>query len=258
MVRSLARGDYFMWHADDDSLGPEYIAECVRHLEADASLALVSGIPVYRDPSGKITHSGNILRLEAVSPILRVIRYLWRVEDNGIFYGIYRMKYVKDAKFTKGFPSDWIWVADFLLTGKARMISNAQIVRDYGNSVSSSPDGYKSIIALLGLPSWYARLPWLAKGLNSGTHFLFQSSVTRVFPVWKRISIAVLVALTLWIRGGYLHLRLLLSRIGPLRRLYFKLQGRNANITRLTKPTLHSNPAGEEKASGSEAHDFSK
>jgi hypothetical protein len=254
----LALGDYFMWHSDDDSLEPGYITECVWHLETDSSLVLVSGTPVYRDPSGKIAHSGNILRLEAVSPIMRVLRFLWRVEDNGIFYGIYRMKFVKDAKFTKGFPSDWIWVVESLLTGKARMISNARIVRDYGNSVSSSPDGYKSIIKLLGLPSWYACLPWLAKGLNSGTHFLFQSSVTRVFPVWKRISIAVLVALTLWIRGGYLHLRLLLSRIGPLRRLYFKLQGRNANITRLTKPTLHSNPAGEEKASGSEAHDFSK
>lgn len=159
-ARRQARGKYFLWHGDDDYLDTDYIRVCVEALEGDSSLVLVSGVAAYHHLGAtKIDHVGNVIQPTSRSPLLRVLKYLWLVEENSIFCGAYRVDSVSQFFMPNKLAGDWMWVVGVLFRGRALVIPSVYVHRDFGDSTSVN---IERVVAVQGLPEWHARAPWVA------------------------------------------------------------------------------------------------
>lgn len=175
-ARSQATGKYFLWHGDDDYLDPTYISTCVAELENDPSLVLASGVAAYHRGDGNITGYGKVMQPSSDSPMLRVTKYIWLVTENSIFCGAYRRAAVEECTMPNCLAGDWIWMAEVLLKGKAKVLPTIHVHRDYGDTTSSS---LRRIASTIKAPPYHARFPRVAVSLNLAGHlstFIVNSS----------------------------------------------------------------------------------
>lgn len=200
-ARQQAKGEYFLWHSDDDYLSPEYIPSCVAALESNASLVLASGLAAYHRGDRIITHLGNIMHLESASSLIRVTRYLFQVQDNSIFYGIYRKTAVKSAQLPNCLGGDRIWMCETLLHGKARVLSDVHLYREWGDSMSAS---YERMAAIVNAPSWHARFRFLAIALNT-LKVLGEYLALLRKPLLTRIVYQLVIIASLTFRSARFH-----------------------------------------------------
>lgn len=92
-----ARGDYFMWLADDDELSANSLAALAHPLEADSSIVTV--VPYWRVK--RSPNTGFVVEqrvYESSWPLLRVLRYVWRSND-AFFYGLHRRAELLACRF---------------------------------------------------------------------------------------------------------------------------------------------------------------
>ncbi|MEI7481714.1 MAG: glycosyltransferase family 2 protein [Elusimicrobiota bacterium] len=221
-ARSMAKGKYFLWHGDDDFLDSKLISKCVEMLEVEGELVLVSGLAAYHRGDMKITHYGNIIQLQSDHPWLRAFKYLWLVKDNSIFCGVYRVDSVKECEAADIFPGDWAWIIEVLLTGKARVLPDLFVYREFGNTLSSSKKGYSHFVRVTGLPTWYAIFPWIAKSRDVGLYFIERSKITNRYKFCKKYLFSFCIVGLLLARGAYGFPRRILSMIPFARTLYYR------------------------------------
>lgn len=176
-ARAQARGKYFLWHGDDDYLAADFITLCVQELERDASLVLVSGLAAYHGGDHVITRFGNVIQPGAGSKALRVLMYLWLVDDNSIFCGVYRREAVAGCALPNFLAGDWAWVAEALGEGRAKVLPCTHAYREEGENNTSR--SLENIVTVHGLPRWHARHPWLAIPLNLANYLSFGSAASR-------------------------------------------------------------------------------
>jgi glycosyltransferase involved in cell wall biosynthesis len=200
-ARSMGRGKYFLWHGDDDYLDSNYISTCVSVLEGDEDFALVSGIAAFHRGDSKITHYGNVIQLQSDRPWLRAFKYTCLVRDNSIFCGVYRSDYVTECAFPWIFPNDWSWIIEVVLTGKAKVIPNTLVYREFGETASSSKKGYDHLIRVFGFPTWYAKFPWVAKAHDVGIYLLKTSKIVDRYKPFEKVIFSATVAIILLVRG---------------------------------------------------------
>lgn len=222
-VRGQARGKYFLWHGDDDYLGPDYIRACVEMLERDSSLVLVSGLAAYHYLGGEeITHYGNVIQPRSASPLMRIVTYLWRVDENSIFCGVYRVDRVKQGSMPNRLAGDWMWMTDVLLQGPALVIPSVYVHRDYGDSTSLN---VTRIVEVQGLPAWHARAPWTAVVIHFMHHLWRSLRRSRVAPS-RAVVFCGVVASVLMARALRAYVGRFLRSTSWLRRLYQALRPR--------------------------------
>jgi glycosyltransferase involved in cell wall biosynthesis len=222
-AKSVAIGEYFMWLGDDDVLDVDYIRICIDELESDSTLVLAAGISAFYNSSGIFTGYGNEVQPMSTLSFYRIFLYLWNVADNSIFYSVYRIKYLNDVYLPNCLAGDWAWVISALLKGRAKVLLNIHIHREYEDSTSSS---FARIVSTIGAPAWNARYPWLAINMNIFRHIVkspdFQAAISPV----KRIAVAVAVFFLIGLKGALSHFRKIFSRVPALKWLYkaiFKL-----------------------------------
>lgn len=173
-ARAQATGKYFLWHGDDDYLGPDTISRCVRELEADPSLVLASGLAAYHRGDHMVTRLGNVIQPGGSMRLLRVLKYLFQVDENSIFCGAYRREAVAACTFPNFLAGDWAWVAEVLAEGRARVLPEVHVYREEGDGNTSR--SLENIVRVHGLPAWHARFPWLAMPLNLANYLAFGSA----------------------------------------------------------------------------------
>lgn len=207
-VRKQASGKYFLWHGDDDYLDKEYIKACVSELEKAPSYVMASGLGIYKNSEkNEITHYGNVIQLNSNIPILRVIKYLWNVQDNSIFCGVYRTGELIECYMPNVLAGDWVWMSQVLFKGKAKVIDNIYINRSYGDSTSVS---YEKIIQVIGAPKWHAKYHWIAMSNNFASFYIND----------KNIFVAVISFFVILIKGSWSNFKVY-SKLGIVKR-YFK------------------------------------
>lgn len=196
-AREQARGKYFVWCGDDDYFAPDYLRRCVAEMEGDAGLMLASGLGAYHRGDGVVVYHGNVLQLESPSPVARVAHYLFKVRDNSVFYGVYRREAVAPCHLPNTLGGDWVWLADILLRGRARILPDVAVFRRFGDSTSSS---HARIVATIGAPAWHARHRFLAIASNFRAYFA-GSGYYRAQPQRVRAAVLVLVAAAMAFRA---------------------------------------------------------
>jgi glycosyltransferase involved in cell wall biosynthesis len=116
-----ARGEYFMWLADDDWLAPDYVEHCVEALRGDHRAVLANGDAVYAgDGRPAVTEPG--LSLTQSSPARRVFGYYTWVGRNAAFYGVSTTEARRRATFDEALGSDWVHMAELAAAGTIRRV----------------------------------------------------------------------------------------------------------------------------------------
>jgi glycosyltransferase involved in cell wall biosynthesis len=133
-VLEHARGELFMWLADDDWLGPDTISACAKWLIERPDHALVCARSrYYRD--GETAFYEKPVNLQQSSPRARVAGFYRTVTLNGPFYGLMRrdeLMCIPPLRASIG--ADWLLVASVAYRGKVATLPDVEINRSLGGA----------------------------------------------------------------------------------------------------------------------------
>jgi hypothetical protein len=151
-VLEAARGEHFMWLADDDWLDPAYIERCRAELDSDSSLRLAAGVArYYRDGAHVVDE--RPMDLLAPRPAARVVRYFARVNMNGALFGVARREDLQAIGFPDVVGGDWMLVAALAAQGRVRTLRDVHIHR----SMSGLGDDARALAESFGHSGLAAR-----------------------------------------------------------------------------------------------------
>jgi glycosyltransferase domain-containing protein len=224
-TRQQASGKYFLWHADDDYLDSDYIRKCVNALEDDATLVLAYGLSTFHAANNEIIHYGKQIELNSKSSTFRVLKYLWQVSDNSIFYGVYRTDPLKDCIVPNILAGDWAWIAAVVSLGKAHRVPNILVHRDYGASASSSPEGFKRLVQVQELPAWQGSFPGVVIATGVGSFILRSPTCFPRQAVHQRVLLAGAVVILMLLKVAVVklwHIAKYIPGVELLHRRYVK------------------------------------
>lgn len=142
-----ARGEIFMWLADDDWQGPSYVSSCSQLLLDQPDHALVCGrVKYFR--GGELAFVERPTNLLAPSAHRRVIAFYRSVTLNGTFYGAMRREHGLRLPPPTGLGGDWLFVAALAYLGKVRTLDDVSLNR----SIEGVSKDARSLAASYGLP----------------------------------------------------------------------------------------------------------
>jgi glycosyltransferase involved in cell wall biosynthesis len=132
-VLDEARGEFFMWLADDDWLDDAYISKCLSELLNNPDYTVVCGQGRYFE-KGKHTFDGELINLLGESANERVLSYNQQACFNGMFYGLMRRELLAEMECLDVLGGDWLIVARMAFLGKARTLQDVFINRSAGGA----------------------------------------------------------------------------------------------------------------------------
>lgn len=159
-VLAGATGEYFMWLADDDWLDHNYLAVCINHLIGNPELVLVGGVARIHGENQVL--EGLRMSLHQSSPAERLLKYVWRVRDNSVFYGVMRRQVIGELRLRNLMANDWLFVGAMAFRGKVETVSGACLHRMRGGT-SASP---MRIARTLGLSPLHGLFMYLSAANN--------------------------------------------------------------------------------------------
>ena len=161
----MARGEYFMWLADDDWISANYLSACIDALEADPSLALAGGAAEFPDEPDRAARPA--LQATQADPEARALGYLWNAHENSIFYGVYRHAQIAPVGLKNILAGDWATVAAIATLGALATLPQARIWRSSGGASR----GHAATVRALGLPCWQRYAPKLSIAASIAGYF---------------------------------------------------------------------------------------
>jgi len=117
-VLALARGEYFMWAAQDDLRDKDYIKKCVQVLERDPEASLCASRVIYIGPRGSEAGRSDInLSTRGMGAARRVTAFLKNPGNDPVFYGLIRRKALAGKSLENVMGQDYLLVLELLLEG---------------------------------------------------------------------------------------------------------------------------------------------
>ncbi len=183
-----ARTPYFMWLADDDWLGDDFIDRGLQFLERhpDYVLATAGATAYYSRDDSEYQFTTLTASVEDDDPRRRVELFLENLADNSEFYGIYRRATMRfDPPEALG--ADWITMIDTSYLGKIRTIEGAVLHRQ---NRWDTPGRHAAVAAGAGLPAAQGRQPHYAAALAAVVHVALASPVYSGLAEGERLALA--------------------------------------------------------------------
>lgn len=123
-VLDQAESPYFMWHADDDRLAPNYLEKLLEVFEAEPHCALACPYGVRVSAEGATLHEEAFPKLEPGSRVRRIRTLLARPEGVWI-YGLFQTQALREAfQIAESFPHVWavdaVALLPFILNDRIR------------------------------------------------------------------------------------------------------------------------------------------
>lgn len=200
-VLQHARGELFMWLADDDWIDANYVSACAGYLSAHADVILAAGTAEYTAHVKSLETRGNIAMISSARPAERVLEFYRNVLDNSVFYGVSRREYLKRLSIRRIMGSDWFMIASLAAWGKVATIASTRLHRSAGGASRDTA----SMIKFYGLKGWAARQPFSGVAIQAAEEILWRSPAHReVFGLGTRLGLSAKVYAT--IIGRYANL----------------------------------------------------
>ena len=142
-VFELSTGEFFMWASHDDYWEPSYISTCLKAYESSPAIVLAGAFCESFDPEGgKRTFIDQGLTTTGFSPQERFLQYKKSLHSgnniNGIFYGIYKSKFLSKAMpMKKVVANDHLILADLSLQGEFITVKEKLVHKRYGGASTS-------------------------------------------------------------------------------------------------------------------------
>jgi glycosyltransferase involved in cell wall biosynthesis len=120
-----ARGDYFMWLADDDELyGQDYIRSLVEMLDKnpDAATSVAKWRLMHSPTYGEVQPDRDY---QSKWWMLRVFKFVWKADDD-FFYGLHRTQLLRNARMVDYWPINaaiasnltYTYIIDLVIQGR--------------------------------------------------------------------------------------------------------------------------------------------
>lgn len=184
-VLEAARGEYFMWLADDDWLDLDYVSCCTRVLQDDAEVQLVAGRAWYYQGDDHVFDAETIDVVDG-KPDQRVLNYYRLTRTNSVFYGVTRTAVLREVlPLRRCFGSDWLITAFLAYRGSLRTLPETTLHRSLGGMSSES-----DVLRQMGLGPLGARAPSAWLSIAIGVDFL-RSTPYRELNRRQRLSLAL-------------------------------------------------------------------
>jgi glycosyltransferase involved in cell wall biosynthesis len=184
-----ARGEYFMWLADDDSITANYVDALARRLRADPDTACAFSRYRHIAPDG--TNTVRRRGFESASPWARAMRYLMQPDD-GFYYGVHRTAVLRGIPYrgwwppNRGIATNWAYpyLFEVILTGKVSIVDDASVewinderaAKNY--SVAGSLYGiFQFVMLRLNVHVEYVRRAFARRGLAMATWMVLLGAV---------------------------------------------------------------------------------
>ena len=191
-----AETEYFMWHAFDDHIAPNYLEELVGVMTEDAQCSLACGVGVHEDPDGSPIRRVEAPQTASKSRLAR-IRNLLEFPEITWTYGLFRTELLREARviaedFGYTWAADQLTVLPFILNDGIRGCSNTAFFwcRTNRSSEHYRPDTAAAKVRFairylrfhfraarassLSLREELLCLPWLLKHANRTLESFFQ------------------------------------------------------------------------------------
>ena len=124
--------EYFMFLGHDDWLSDNFLKLCVDYMDSNKDTSITSGVPLYYDKNSfyciGVAHNHY-----QESSGLRLMGYYYKVRDNGIFYGLIRMKMIDKEIFNGEAGDDHHWIAGFISQGKSSSSNTGRRAQNFGS-----------------------------------------------------------------------------------------------------------------------------
>lgn len=186
-VFAQARGDFYMWLADDDWIDPEYVERCVAVLLARPQAVVACGLAHYETTAA--SWQGDLLQCRQRTALARVLSYYRQVQDNGVFYGVIRLGAAAGVVVPNQIGGDWLFIAALASRGELHTVDTV-LHREPGGS-SATP---RKLVAVLGLPAWQGRVPITCTLIvNAVADVLRAGGPYASVPLASRAALAVLL-----------------------------------------------------------------
>ena len=130
---SQTNSEYFMFLGHDDWLSDNFLELCVNYMDSNEDTSITSGVPLYY-LKNSFYGTGVVHNHYQESSDLRLMGYYYKVKDNGIFYGLIRMKMINKEIFHDKVGDDHHWIAGVISKGKSKVIEKCNVHRRIGES----------------------------------------------------------------------------------------------------------------------------
>jgi glycosyltransferase involved in cell wall biosynthesis len=181
----IARGDFFMWLADDDWIESGFVAACVRVLQAEPEAVLAAPAATHQAGDRVLFHE-KPAELLASSPEKRVLGYFWSVKENSAFYGLYRLASVRDRRIAEHFGDDWVFVAQVVAAGKVVPVPGAVLHREQGGASSDLAE----LVRRTHVPALLSDRPYAVIAWNAARQILSGDGAYARLDFSRRIALA--------------------------------------------------------------------
>jgi glycosyltransferase involved in cell wall biosynthesis len=190
-----ARGEYFMWLADDDWIDPGYVSRCVAALQADRTSALVCGLGRNYQNGVHVTDDRPI-DLDSERPEARVIQYFSRVSLNGPLFGLARREDMLAIGFPQSVGGDWMLVAGLAARGRVRTLLDVHVHRSLAGLGADASELARSF----GMRGLAARHHHAVIAARVWAQITFGASTFGAMGPITRVGVAVIAAALILVR----------------------------------------------------------
>jgi hypothetical protein len=144
---SIARGKYFKWASSNDLIAPTMLAECLRELEADASVVLCNGRTMLIGELGEeLGVFGGDIDATLALPSERYEHIRRNATLNNFQGGLIRTSALRQTFLERAYPAgDMVFVAELALYGRFLLLPHALFCRRIGGQSSTLNMGEKEL-----------------------------------------------------------------------------------------------------------------
>lgn len=185
-----ARGEYFMWLADDDWLDPDYVSKCLAHLEATPGCALAAGRAHYYR-GGQPLFAAPAVNVSAATGPERVRSFFSQVQDNFSMHGLGRHADWSRLRWWNVLGIDWFVVAGMAFQGEIATLETTRIHRDF----TWSPTRIDEMARADWLPAGQSARPYLNIARFAAWDIAAHNPVYRTLSWPARLLLAQQVAM---------------------------------------------------------------
>lgn len=183
-----AKGDYFMWMADDDIFPDNYFSTCIDFLENNKDYILCSGVSSYY-ANNQLMYAEQVMQVDSQYAFIRLMKYFIQVNKNGVFYGVYRNHLAFDNPIQTHIGSDWNHIARIALMGKIKSLAHVQPMRsDEGGSSNRN-----KIAARWGLRSMKKLFMETYVAYQVASHLFNEPILKKKFNFLTRVTLQVII-----------------------------------------------------------------
>jgi glycosyltransferase involved in cell wall biosynthesis len=151
----VAKGELFMWLADDDWLDEDYVDKCVSCIQSQLGYSLVAGSCSFYS-HGKLFSDSVHTNVEQDYSQERTVSYYRQVEDNSCFYGVMNTSDLRRLGGVKNvMGGDLLLISGIAYLGKIKTIPNTNIHRELGGA----SENQATVVSAYNLPKYWAMIP---------------------------------------------------------------------------------------------------